>query len=187
MLSPQAASVWKRAVSATDGHQTLVMKINTEGKVYKVALDQDRARQDSKGGSVSYLNNTVMLKGRKVQGKKSAARGLISSMASQAGIPVEPTFASWSLGKNFVEQMSETGMTARISGKVRIAGNQNTILELKGPNRKVSILVRDKDGLPVRITARYRDRNNRKIHESDKQITYLSVGKSLPDRFFTLK
>jgi hypothetical protein len=110
----------------------------------------------------------------------------MQDFASNSGVTLEPTLVAWSLGRNPVGILAKPGAKARMAGEMVLNGVRLDILDLDSPGYHAQLLLRKADGLPVRITTKITDRAKKSLGSTSREFNYLSVGKKLSDRAFSL-
>ena len=129
-----------------------------------------------------------MVKTHKIAGK---AKGPIISLVPlgvRGGLTLEPSVRAWAYGESPLSTLPKPGMKLRLMGAMNEQGTRCDILQLRNGSVRIDIVIRHRDGLPLRIDGHSMDGRGRDVGiRSTRVFRYLTLGSPIPKSAFVLK
>lgn len=179
-------SIWRRATSAFDTQLPLDFVVSGSRGTFRVVLDKEKARQDSDLGSIAYTGTSIHFRTKKGRKVVKDPRSSLPKVASKVGIDLDPGLRTWAFSLNPMEHLVGPGGTLRLNGAMVVSGVKCDLLELDSPGLKMNLVLRHKDGLPVKIFSEVVDSKGFTLSSSVRTFKYVSIRKEVPSKRFDL-
>jgi len=108
----------------------------------------------------------------------------VRSHLAKVKIPMEPMLGHWASGFNPVRSVLPQGSVLRFVGTIRDQGVACEILEARSPSLRLSLWVRQRDGLISRMMTDNLDSEGKVFQSSERVFSYRSINEPIPGSSF---
>lgn len=183
-----ARTTLERTFDVYDRLRDVAYKVSSEDESWTVWLGEGAARQKGSRFDFSYRQGVFTLLDHRTRhfytGKAKLSE--IDRWLTRLGARWDPTARELMHDGNPIRILFSPEMTVRSAGSLTVDGANCRLLQGTAPKLRLSVLIRQSDGLVLRMSSQVLDERGSVLSATDRRFQYTSVRKRLPTSSFTI-